>query len=282
MYGPVQCQMHLSHKSVTPVKNHPILFCATDVQAGSDLSKIYYVDSGEALNIKLADSYWAKSDGHKFFANETEHVPNGPKMLLLEAEYTFKITGFLANTHVRIDFVRQKKAISGDYWNPSTVTNQMPYNADGFKELAGFTTNSIDTRTFQLLATRKVFFNSKGSKNLTDALIEGGGPESNTVDATTRSEQIVTVPLRWKGGKVIKQLDSSINEVDGEDAIDMDAATGDGQRAKGSYAFDNVHPLSNVWCIISTDDTTALPDIVTGQSVTVAMIRKLKWRDERV
>ena len=35
------------------------------------------------------------------------------------------------------------------------------------------------------------------------------------------------------------------------------------------YEYSNQNPLQNVWCLISTDDKTAIDNIVTGDAVGV-------------
>lgn len=273
-FGPIQVQQSLSHDSVVPTAEHPILFCASNVQCGNPNGcKIYRVNESVSNKIQK-ETFFTESTGFKFQQQDSQNIANGPRMLLLEAEFQFKLRGFLQNTHVRIDFIRQKKTITGEYWSPQTNVNWMPHNADGFKELAGFTANAIDTRIFEVLATRKIYFNSMGSANTADGI-----EDRNTTEATTAPQKLVTMSLKFKGGKIIKQLESSRNNLTAADSADLDAHNEDGNLSKGSYDFDNVHPLSNVWCLISTDDTTDLAEIVTGEELTVDIIRKYKWRD---
>jgi len=55
---------------------------------------------------------------------------------------------------------------------------------------------------------------------------------------------------------------------------------GDGHASGvGSYNYDNQHPLSNIWCLISTDDETAVASVITGDAVSVEIIRTCIWRD---
>ena len=47
-------------------------------------------------------------------------------------------------------------------------SNYLPYSLCAFKQLAGFTQNRIDRTKFQILASKRVYFNSKGSANVAD------------------------------------------------------------------------------------------------------------------
>jgi hypothetical protein len=64
-----------------------------------------------------------------------------------------------------------------------------------------------------------------------------------------------------------------------EDKTDQNIHTQDGNLGLGNYAFNNIHPLSNVWCVISCDDTASMTDVFTGDECKVSMIRECCWRD---
>ena len=69
---------------------------------------------------------------------------------------------------------------------------------------------------------------------------------------------------------------------DGDGDIDRHAHTTAGSDHPHSaiWAFDNQHPLNNVWCVISTDDESTLGATFTGDAVGVQIIRKLTWQDK--
>lgn len=52
----------------------------------------------------------------------------------------------------------------------------------------------------------------------------------------------------------------------------------DGTPHGSAWGHNNQHPLSNIWCILSTDDETAISP-GTGDNVSVKIIRKLTWQD---
>lgn len=78
--------------------------------------------------------------------------------------------------------------------------------------------------------------------------------------------------------KVIKQIDASTRE-DGNMADEVGLDGDDSSTGVGSYNYDNVHPLANLWCIISCDDQSSVLDSVTGDQVAVEIIRTCVWRD---
>jgi hypothetical protein len=48
-----------------------------------------------------------------------------------------------------------------------------------------------------------------------------------------------------------------------------------------SWSFDNQYPTSNIFCVISSDDQTGFLSVVTGDSVSVRIIRGVTWQDHR-
>jgi len=213
-------------------------------------------------------------DRGPFYANEQHHVPNGPKLFIENVQLKFEFYGFVDSTRIRVDIVRQKK-IDKQYWNPHDGTmNYMPNNLHGFEHLAGFTSREIDRSTFEVLQTKHLYLNSKASSNLADA-----AQDRPTSEATTSPYKLLTMNVPLK--KTYTQLEATVNETTGVDDTQLDAHGEDGAESKGSYSYDNQDPFTNVWCIISTDDMTALGDVVTGDSVRVNIIRKVTWRDFR-
>ena len=48
---------------------------------------------------------------------------------------------------------------------------------------------------------------------------------------------------------------------------------------KGVYSYANMDPKSQIWCIISTSDKTALDAAFTGDAVECTIHRTCTWRD---
>jgi len=267
-YGPLQRQVTKSSQAVTVLADHPAFFQINNPQFGAEGPLLYRLDGSARHTVARFDL--DESVG-RFDAGGNDHRANGPKLFLKEVELMFKFTGFVDSTSVRVDVVRQKKIAHSNLWAISGTENFMPMNVTGFKRLAGFTTNTIDTSMFEVLATRKLFLNSKGSSNVADL-----AQDRTTIEGTTPPQQLLTMKLPLN--RVLKQIDSSLSE-EGilHDDVGLD---GDGHASGvGSYNYDNQHPLSNIWCLISTDDETAVASVITGDAVSVEIIRTCIWRD---
>ena len=103
--------------------------------------------------------------------------------------------------------------------------------------------------------------------------------------------------IRLSLSKVIKQLNSSVDEYSGVDATTGRNNANQAQQTTlndGSYKYNQQNPLANIWCFISCDDSRSLVDIFslpehgTGANpaasngrVGVDIIRKMVWRDLR-
>ena len=277
MYGPVQTQRSQTESSFIVVASRPVLFQVNNPETGTKGASVLREDNNGDHVIRIMGFNKCSYTGLQLYDKEEDHVVNGPKILLKEVELQFKVHGFLDDTRVRIDVIRQKKAVDKDVWNyHDSNTHYMPHLAHGMKDLAGFSPNEIDPSFFEILATRKLYFNSKGSSNVLDT-----ANSEITTEATTVPTKYCTINVKFpKGGKVCKQLHSSIDETTGSDAVDQDIEVLEVD-AKGSYSWENQHPLSNIWCIVSCDDQTAFGSDVTGDSCAVEVIRKCVWRDIR-
>lgn len=203
--------------------------------------------------------------------NDEKHVPNGPKLKLLFADYQFKFEGFTNDTRITVHFIQQKN-LSTDFWNQNDSKQFLPSTISGFRNIAGFDCNEIDRKNYKVLAMRKLFLNASGSSSITSALTHD--PTEVTTEATTPPTKYCHVRLNLN--KVLTQLKSSLDEVQGDDPQN-ETVDGSVRPHGASWGYDNQHPLSNIFCLISTDDVTALD----GDHVKVDIIRKLAWRDGR-
>ena len=271
MMGPVQTQVTRLAQYVYPTSEHPICFQLNNPGYGLDGPPIFRSVDGDDHVQKLTQ--FDLVDRGLFFQAEQDHYPNGPSLYMSHVDLKFEIFGFLDYTRVRIDIVRQKK-FDKQFFNPHKGNqNFMPHNIEGFAEICGFTGKEIDRSTFQVLQTKHIYFNSKGSSNPSDV-----AANAITVEGTTGPYKIVNmhVPLR----RVFRQLESSVSETTGDDSYNLNAHS-ESTDTKGSYSHDNQHPLANVWCIISTDDQSALTHLIDGDAVRVNIVRKCVWRDNR-
>lgn len=190
------------------------------------------------------------------------HVAQSP-LYVRGVDLQFEIQGFCKNTHVRIDIIRQKK-MDTPFWKRTNTSNYLPQTLEKLVGIAGFGPEHINTDIFQVLKTKRLFFNSKGSANLADK-----GQDRNTLDATTRNIQHchIYVPVN----RTQKPVDPDLKE-EMEDGVTNNT---------NPWHFSNMHPLSNIWCLISTDDKTDIASLVTGDAISVKCVRKFMFRDPK-
>jgi len=278
-WGPFQHQTSVMNETLTPLKMHPHLIHVSNPNCGHEGARIWTwhsQGSGVITSAQASFHHNHVSAGATHFevysgqtpdsadmnAQEQFHVANGPKCMLRTVELSFKFTGKRANTNILVQVIRQKTMGDMDYWQPKKQYQFLPDTITGLTDMAGFTQNRIDPTKFQILATRRILMNSK---------------DDGDVDATTRAEKRCTIYLKLN--KVLKQLKSSINETNGFDDLDMQNGTVNDD--KGSYSSRNQHPLSNIWCLVSSDDPTDLPNWVNGGHIDFELIRRVKWQDLR-
>jgi hypothetical protein len=277
IYGPLQTQRSHSESGFYVVASRPVLFQVNNPECGAKGASILReTENGDFVSRIMGFNKASYSSGLPFYDKEEDNVVNGPKLLLKQVELQFKVHGFLDDTRVRIDVIRQKKVVNRNHWNYHDANEHfMPHMAKGLKNIAGFSSNEIDRNYFEVLATRHLYFNSKGSSNVADTT-------SGTVtsEATTPPTKYCKIDLKFGKGKVCKQLTSSVDQTSGSDAPDQDIEVEEID-AKGSYSWENQHPLSNVWCLISSDDGTAFGSLIDGDAVEVQILRKCVWRDFR-
>merc|ERR1712097_195455 len=207
-------------------------------------------------------------ENHPAWEGVDGNQPNGPALKILWYDLQFRIKGFLKNTRVRIDLIRQKST-PVQHWTQTDSTMYMPQYLGNFKDLCGFTANCIDTKAFEIIKTRHVYLNSKGASHPIDT-----ATHTDTAYPTTASEKLVHISLPHYN-RVVKQLDSSRNQNDGSDRPIQDQDNG--TEIQSNYSYDNMNPFSNVWCLITTDDLHDLADTATGDRVIVEVIRRVGW-----
>jgi len=271
-YGNIQEQSSLADAG-NIVAAHPICFQLNNPGVGQYGPAIIAPGGGADRIYKV--SQFNLSTGYPLHSEDEDHVPNGPQLFMKRVDLQFKFTGFVPCTHITIHILRQKKTIDRDYWNPQNMGHTfMPHLLYGMQNLAGFTANTIDTDTFQILQTRKVFMNSTAASSVVAV-----AANERTSDPTTSPCKYVTMKIHMN--RVCKQLHQSVNETTGNDNTHLDVHEEDGTESKGGYSWDNQHPLSNIWCVVSCDDESAFGAAITGNAVRCHIIRKCVWRDNR-
>jgi hypothetical protein len=274
MWGDYQEQKSRLSSSHSVFANAPLLFHVNNPSCGSH-GPYLHTTSFPLYNSTLPTNVnFTKYAGPSDVDNDEEdekHLPNGPKLKLLFADFQFKFTGFANDTRITIHFIQQK-SITTDFWNQNKPDQFLPSTLPGFKHIAGFDCNELDRKNYRVLAKRKLYLNASGSSSVLDSLTSD--PSEVTTEATTPPSRYCHIRLNLN--KVLKQLNSSLNEYDGADYPDN--SVDDSERPHGaSWAYDNQHPLSNIFCLISTDDETPYD----GDHVRCDIIRKLAWRDSR-
>jgi hypothetical protein len=280
MYGPIQTQVSQTSGASVTNNVHPLIFQVNNFAVGNTGPRIYNYSDFEAHTFHL------HTTGNTFIcqynnsnAESLDYVPNGPRLFGKYVKLDFKFTGFVNNTRVRVDIVRQKKIAMGDAWRLSEASNNIfPYNASDFKNLAGFTPYKIDRRMYEVMATKHVYMNSAGTE-AASSLITGGLGHS-TSEPTTTAERYcsVFVPLN----REFKQIDPSLDERTGVEHDDLNASTDASNiDGKGSWQFTNQRPQENIFAVVSCDDTSNIADLVLGARVKMECIRTCSWRDHR-
>ena len=204
------------------------------------------------------------------------NLPNGPYLKMAYAEYEFKFKGFVSDCRIRIDFVQQR-GLKNDWFNQNKKDMFMPQMLHGFRGICGWGLNDIDPKAYKIIKTKRVYIDAAPSNTIADNMAGAGDDQANnTVDSTTVPTKYckVRIPLN----QVLRQLVPSTQQDDGNEKEDQ-AMDDTKKPGGGNYAYDNLNPLQNIWCVISTDDENGLTDGLTQSTVRVEVLRKLCWRD---
>jgi len=275
-WGTIQSQTSSNRHGHVFSQDHPICFHVNNLFTNAD-GPMLYQPNGSNNPVILGHGSFDKwvgvgnAEGDVDDKNIT-HIPNGPKLKLLWATYDFEFQGYMDNCNIRIDFVRQKK-LDLDFYSPSHgVNNFLPHSLAAFNRISGFSENRIDTTKFQILKTKHLFINSRGLQTAADASLE-----RMTTEPTTTNVKRCRVALKLN--KICKQLRNSTDEQSRVQDHDDPMHSLSTQYSNSAWGFDNQHPLSNIFCIISTSDTTGIQDFATGDRLSVKIIRKMTWMD---
>jgi len=203
------------------------------------------------------------SESYDMSENLSYNQPDPMGIFLKNVRLRFFFTGDQSDMHVFITVVRQKKlftplATNGAQdskiwespWEMKTADHVLPTNARAFLGCAGTRfTNRVDPNSYEILATKRFKIDNLYETKKTD----DGVPV--TVSApTTGRERVITmnVPIN----RSFKPLAAPFNQFAEVYQTTFDKA--------GPYRFDNQHPLSNIWCIMTNtepkfDDVGATP-----------------------
>lgn len=257
--GPIQRQVSTfdSGAGYHVLANSPFLFQVNDPGYGNGGPRMYHLDGlGSPATFNTFSLYtdvgYNQEDATHVFNNE---------VFLVGVDLQFEFSGFLDNTHVRVDIIRQKKYCPA-FWSQQSGANYLPQTLDNLKQIAGFSPHEINRSMFEVMHTRKLYFNSKGSANAADLV-----QDRNTSDPTTAPIKHCHIYVPFK--KMLKLVGDH-----GQEALGNVMSS-----SLHKYEWNNTNPLANVWCLISSDDLTGAASAVTGDAVSCKIIRKCIWRD---
>lgn len=273
-YGPLQRRTDTYLDGVHVLANHPVMIHVNNPH----YSTIMHQSRGaEIASLDALGHYHAVGHFTAHYSamreDETTQIPNGNRLYLKGIDYMLEFSGFVQDTSIVIHVVRQKTMAPQWYDQSLWAGNAqpMPYQLSKFKNLAGFTPDQIDRKSFQVLYTKRLYMDSKASASVEDAL-----QDRATTPPTTNN--VRRHRIRLKLDKHCKMLQDSVNELNGDDDDDIDNGN---VGVSSSWGWNNQHPLANLWMIISSDDQTDLTSIVTGSAVNMKCIRRVYWRDRQ-
>lgn len=293
-WGPKQAQTStLGTASPLYVRNNqPILFQFNNPASGAIGPKIFTCEATNLGNVLDHNQEFQIYQGNDVYANaldgfanyhkdDADHIVNGPKLKLLRVSFQFRFSGFVDDCRIKIQVIRQKK-LETDFYTDRNNHNFLPYTLSGFRDLAGWNPNRIDKKSFQIIAEKRCYMNSRGLKSAQDMVATAGLAGATTMDtthSTTPNKRYINLTVPWN--KAVRQLDSSVSETTGVDDTDQPQHEIFHNHG-GSYQYTNIHPLANVWVLISCDDThDSHLSALSQDQVRVECIRTCTWRDPR-
>lgn len=259
-------------------KNHPLCVHVNNPLTGNAHGPhIWHVNNvgiSTASNSAFFQKYEGPGTDYDMGDLDHTYTANGPTLKLRSVNFQLRFHGFVHDCRIRIDVVRRKSVVT-DYWNQNHAKQFLPDVLPGFKDLAGFTANRIDTSAYQILKTKHVYINSRGESTFADAT---DGEPDTTTDPNTAATKHCNVYLKLN--QLLKQLKPSVDELTDQDHLGMNTQNTSRAGSGSSWSYDNQHPLRNTWLIISCDDDNGYLDSVTQDSISVEMIRTCVWQDK--
>lgn len=262
-YGAIQKGFHRISNHVVPIQRSPVLFNMFDFSvnhvsgAGTAIpSGPFYQVNGGALQ---AVATWDRAQfvtGNPYWLDEYADTPDTGKIFETYMDYTFAIegSGGLDETRVRIDIFYQRSNVLYARAIPGG-TLLLPGALTHMDNIATPELNQISPKYFKKIYTKVVYFNSR-----TDETVPG--ISAGTTQFTPNKRY---VRFRMKPNKLIQQVLTNPTAQGGPEAV-LD---------NGSWNQLNVPVNQQLWCLISTDDQSAL----TGDAVHVNVSRRVSWRD---
>lgn len=260
-YGAVQINFQKTDRTLIPTKSRPVLFDMMDFTCRRAAAPPAPASSGAILyqynalgTAPIAASTWHINSTlatNPYWLGQNRDIPDTGKYLPLSAHYVFRVEGnpSLDNTRVRL----QVFSVKPRTYVPNSVASNnlvLPTALNNLENMASPTENRLSRVHFKCYADKWLFLNSSKTNDDTKGTSANIKYKSITVNPKKKKvrTQAVTNP---------------------ETPMDPDAEFPD-----GNFGPLNVPITTPLWCLISTDDESAVLD-----SVEVGISRRVAWRD---
>lgn len=222
-------------------------------------------------------------------------IPNGKKLRWGGVDLQFRVEGALQNTQIDFWLVKCNKEdpMKWDPWhqrmNPEyrSVPGTLPYTIRDFEDLAEeMYPKKLDTKRYNILLHRRVYVNNVhrvtgqdghnhllpdnakyATGNTWSATELDTGPYEfqPTHKATTASSQ--KLRISYKPNSVVRPLRNFIGErIDRP--VELQGTAADANPTEpatlGTMSWDNFHPASNVWLVVTTNHKKITTDPIPG------------------
>lgn len=262
-YGSMQVGYHKMTTHVVPIARSPVLFDMQDFSRNRVAPGGINIHSGPFYQINggtlQSVANWENCQPTNLFwqGQQVDIIDTG-KYLSCYMQYTFRVegSGGLDDTRVRIDVFRQKSTAL--YAGQTTAGGSLilPTSLTHLGDMATPTENRLNSTYFKKVHTKFLYFNSRTDVATTVPPVLG---------TTQFTPNIKYHSFKYKPNKVVQQ----------HTTIPSVANTPEGDVTNGAWGQFNRPANQALWCLISTDDNSAL----TGDSVHVTVSRKICWRD---
>jgi len=260
-YGSMQQAFHRMHNHVVPIARSPVLFDMLDFSidhqnsAGANIQGggFYQVNGGTLQRV----SYWDRANLTSIYwaGANTDSVDTG-KYLACWMDYCMAIegSGGLDDTRVRVDIFTAK---AGPLFAQTAGTPNLllPTALDQLNNIAEPELNQLNSKYFKKVFTKVVYFNSRTDES---SVVTQG--------ATQFTPNKRYVRFRLAPRKLCKQVLTNPT---------VQGSPEESPIPDGIYGPLNVPINQPLWCLISTDDRSAL----TGDAVHFTCSRQVKFRD---
>lgn len=261
-HGSMQRNMqNLVVNQLIPTATAPLLFDCTDFTcfrgaSGNQGCQVYQVTPTNTV-LPASGFNIQEWDANPYWARQNADICDTGKYMPIWCKYTIRIEGqrALDNTRIRIDlFTARSKALipSGNVGPNTNIV--LPTALIHLKNMADPTLNRLNPTFFKKYKSKTILINSSNQDPNTGV---GGNTSSNI-----RYHTFTVCPKKMKYQGVSNP----------DNPQDPTAEVTD-----GNYGPLNVPVDSPFWCLISTDDGSALD----GDRVSIKINRECKWRDSQ-